>query len=213
MEKTEALKKISKHFSISEEELINALKPVKKRTTSKAKDEPSKKPKNTPEKSVGTPKKKKSESLTPKNFIFLKEDYDHLIHQMDKIVVEINRLGQDIGASCDESETFHDNFDYEELGRQKEMWIHHLRKIKKTQENALIIKPNSENNVVSIGKKFRAESSSGKVIEKFIGSYLTFNKDHISYLSPLAKQIIGKKIGDSFVSQNQTEIYVIKEIT
>ncbi|HKK53959.1 MAG TPA: GreA/GreB family elongation factor [Patescibacteria group bacterium] len=212
MEKNKALKKISQHFSISEEELINALKPVTKKRKSRKIE------KKLPEKSINTSKKNKDEksknqSLSAKKFIFLEEDYDYLIKKMNKIIVEINRLGQEIGESCDESETFHDNFDYEELGRQKEMWTQYLKKVEKTKDNAEIIKPNTANNIVSIGKKFRVESSSGKVIEKIIGSYLTFTKDRISYLSPLARKIIGKKVGDSFVNEIENETYVIKKIT
>ena len=194
MERALAIKKISEKFGISEVEIIQVLENSSQTTTQLPKEK-NPKIKNLPV----FFKKRESVSIAVvrKKYYFLKKDYDLLLLKFEDILQEIERLGLEIGGSCDETETFHDNFDYEECGRQQRMWIAHYRKFKKVKEGAEIVQEKMDLNFVNIGRTVVIKFKNGKELTKKIGSYMTFSDDEISYNAPLAKVMIGKKIGDN----------------
>lgn len=218
MDKFIAIKKISDHFSIPEDEILKALE--KRKTYPKKKEgdkkEVQKEVKKETKKDGKTNEEKieRKQKNEPKKYLFLHKDYNHLLKKMDEVFVEIKRLGKEIGASCDETETFHDNFDYEECGRQKEMWTQYFKKLQKIKENAEIITEATSSDVIGIGNEIHLKSPLQGVIIKKIGSYLTFSNKELSYRSPLAKKLIGKKIGDEIIldTKHKNNNFVIKKI-
>jgi transcription elongation GreA/GreB family factor len=194
MEKVEEIRKISGHFGIAEEEIINLLQNDKHQ-----------KPKTVPPKKISkkpvaptAPIKLKFEpvkQLSDKKYFFTEDDYQLLINKMDEVLAEVNRLGDEIGLSCAESESYHDNFCYEEGGRQQKMWTAYLRQLRLVKEKSVIIKKKENPDCVAIGSLVEIETENDEIIIKRIGSYLTFSDNDLSYKSPLAKLLIGKKIG------------------
>lgn len=192
MDKEEAIKKISDKFGIKVEDITSLLE---RKNTPQPRE-----PKKTIQKPLKA--KKKSDVAPKKKYFFLKRDYLLLLKKIDNVKIEVDRLGHEIGASCDDSETFHDNFDYEECGRQQTMWIRHLKNLEKIKDNVEIISDiNSQpgEKSVKIGSEVQMSAKNGEVTIKKIGSYLTFIDTEISYRSPLAKLIIGKKINDEII--------------
>lgn len=211
MERKIAIQKIATKFSIPEQEIIDLLdgKIISKKTEVKISTD---KPKKIV--FIKPIEKKHRNSGIKKKFFFLKEDHASLLTKMNNVLLELKRLGDEIGDSCSESETFHDNFDYEEGGRQQRMWTEHLIRLRDIKENSEIIKVNNSNDCIGIGKKVTLKSVSGEVITKKIGSYMTFSTHDLSYRSPLAKMLIGKKVGEEVKISNKHElkIFIIEEI-
>lgn len=190
MERDQAIKKISEKFAIP----VAAITELLDGGEIKKKNPPILKKENVDE----TTKKKKEhvKKTAERKYLFTEDDYDLLIKKISGLLEEIRRLGKEIGDSCDESETSHDNFDYEECGRQQKMWTNHLEQFKRIKENAEIVKGKTDRDYISIGDQVEIRAADGEIIKKRIGSYLSFSKNDLSYGSPLAKLLMGKNIGD-----------------
>jgi transcription elongation GreA/GreB family factor len=210
MEKEIAIKKISERFLIPEEQIIELLSGLIAPKKSKTKvDTEIKKPVF-----MKLVKESHDHNNPKQKYFFTEKDYALFLETINKIMEEDKRLGGELGDSCSESETFHDNFSFEEGTRQQKMWREHIEKQNKIRENSKIIKISQDKSVVSIGCEVIIEKSDGEIIKKVIGSYLTFSEDEISYKTALAKILIGKKIGDvvSGKINNELATFTIKEI-
>lgn len=63
-------------------------------------------------------------------YYFLKEDFEALNAEINKIADKIKEIGKEMGKSCQEgAETFHDNFAYEDGERQQYMWSGRIREL------------------------------------------------------------------------------------
>lgn len=151
---------------------------------------------------------------TKEYFYFLESDFNLLVKQIEEVALEIKRIGSEIGDSVSDSNTFHDNFEYEELGRQQKMWTNRLKSLKEFKENVKITEANTFTDSIGIGNKVTMEAASGEILIKKIGSYITFSNHSLSYNSPLAKLLIGKKIGDEIIItiENKTKSFRIKDV-
>jgi transcription elongation GreA/GreB family factor len=176
--KEEDIKKISQTFTISEDAIKKVLK---KAATELAHNN----------------KAASHRKVEPAHYYFLVEDFNKLNEKIEKIHNEIIRLGEAIGLSCDVSgETFHDNFDYEECGRQLRMWSQESDKLLVIRRQARIITPQTSNDLnVSIGRTVKININ-GQKMELKVGSYLTFSSESISYATPIIKLILGAKVND-----------------
>jgi len=134
-------------------------------------------------------------------YYFLKDDFDELNDQILKICDKIREIGQEMGSSCKEgAETFHDNFAYEDGERQQFMWSKRLRELIGIRNNARVISDDQVTDSVSLGRTvtIRDEISGETQIAK-IGSYMVLKCGEmktISYNSPLARILIGAKVGE-----------------
>lgn len=128
---------------------------------------------------------------------FLIDDYHRLEEEIKKLKIRIREIGKDMGDSCKEgAETFHDNFAYEQGERDQRMWSQKLREFQRLKNHIQIVRPSSSL-AVSIGKNVRIKNCDREEEEIFIiGSFLTFDDNHISYAAPLAKLLIGAKAGE-----------------
>ncbi len=199
----QAIKKISIAFRIPEDDLKKCLKerPKPKITQREVlfKDNP----------------QANSEKQNLKAIYFFEEDFHELEKKINRIKKEIQRLGAEIAHSVDVSgETFHDNFVYEEGGRQQSMWTQEILKLESIRSRAKVIKflPDGEK-IVKLGKIVKL-SLNGKVSSIRIGSFLNFKKNSISYASEFSQKIMGLKIGDQkniLINEKKT-VVIIKEI-
>lgn len=202
MDRTIAIKKISEKFQIPENEIISLLE---KRGPQKLKKG------NTPRKRSLTPKKvltnyQESQKLIPDKYLFTPNDFQLLKKQMEKIKKEIDRLGDEIGDSTGDTKTFHDNFEYEELGRQQRMWTNRLNELEKFNRSVEIVDIETSTLVISIGSRVKIEMDNGEMLSKKIGSFITFNDDCISYSSPFGNSLLGKKVGDKIIVKVKSKI-------
>lgn len=211
MDKKTAIKKISQKFSIPEEDIFKLLE-------GKGSPKTLKTPSFRKEKNISQPtgKNTRKEQKDPiKKYLFIMDDFVLLTKQLETISQEIKRIGAEIGDSTSDTKTFHDNFEYEELGRQQRMWTNRFHSLEKLKENVKIIKPEPSPNFISMGSKVKIEMENGEILTKKIGSYITFSSDDLSYDSPLAKLIIGKKVDDEIheIVGNHLYSFKIKEVS
>lgn len=132
-------------------------------------------------------------------FYFLMEDFGQLEKQIQEVCERIRKIGEDMGKSCQQgAETFHDNFAHEEGARQQYMWSNKLRELIRVRNSARVVTPNPTSDKVSIGKKVTIiDESSGQTKTLRVGSFMVFSKDDtISYNAPLARLLMGAKIGE-----------------
>jgi transcription elongation GreA/GreB family factor len=131
-------------------------------------------------------------------FYFLQGDLDKLIIIINGIKQKLRESGQDIGESCRQAaETYHDNAPYEEAVRSFEFHSIRLSSLVEIRQSAEIIRPPENNDKVRVGHRVRIlDMVSDEIICFTVGSYLVFSDDHVSYNSPLAKLLLGAKVGE-----------------
>ena len=132
-------------------------------------------------------------------YYFLKEDFGKLNDQIFEINQRIKKIGQQMGAACQEgAETFHDNFAFEDGERQQSMWSQRLIELIEINTNAEIFEPSGPDDRVTIGCQvtvYDVAADDEKTIK--IGSYMTFNgSETVSYAAPLAKLLLGAAVGE-----------------
>lgn len=147
---------------------------------------------------------------------FLLADYKRLEEEIDKLKTRIREIGKDMGDSCKEgAETFHDNFAYEQGERDQRMWSQKLRELERIKNLIQIVGPVSSNKA-TIGKKVSIENcETGEKHSFVIGSYRTFDADRISYISPLAKLIIGASIGEKRAGEigGSKQTFIVRDVS
>ena len=134
------------------------------------------------------------------NYYFLKEDLEELDIKISEIRKRIDFYQKEKGLSTTQSsETWHDNYGFEESERQiKRLWGQ-LQELAEIRGHAEIIDPQRNSNKTDIGKIIKIKDlKTGKEKEILIGSYIVFkNKSAISYNSPLAQILAGAKKGET----------------
>lgn len=134
-------------------------------------------------------------------YYFAKKDYDALLKNMERIHQKVKKIGQEMGASCEEgAETFHDNFAYEDGERQQIMLTKRYTELKKICENAVVIeKTNQKNKAVFDNVVTYEDLDSNKKKTVTISSYMVLREKKgnlISYNSPLGKLLLGAEEGE-----------------
>jgi len=136
-------------------------------------------------------------------YYFLQEDFEALNRTIRDLDKKIKDILQQAGDACKQgADTWHDNFEYEEIQRQAVMWSNRLKELVALRAKAQIITPCSSNEEVLIGKIVTIEDCDTKEKMRFqIGSYMTFKGNRetvesISYAAPLANILIGAKEGE-----------------
>ncbi len=187
------IKKISEHLSVSVNEIKQVLAKKQKEINQEL---------------------KKEETIEQKTqeVYFLEADLKKMEFKIETLHKEIARLGKEIGRSCDESgETFHDNFDYEECSRQQAIWSGEIKKLTAIRRRSKIVNPNRKEKKVLIGKKVTIIKN-GQKISFYIGSYMSFTKNYISYKSPIVNLIFGSREGEvkeGLINGEKTVIEII----
>lgn len=134
-------------------------------------------------------------------YYFFKKDYNELENKIYKKQEELKKVGREIGESCEESsETWHDNFGFEEGARQQKIIMKELEELCRLRNNAIIFQVSNQNEKADIGKYIEIKDTATQEVKNFfISSYIVLNrtyKNEISYNSPLGSKLIGLKIGE-----------------
>jgi transcription elongation GreA/GreB family factor len=130
------------------------------------------------------------------NYYFLKEDLNLLDLKISEIKKKIQAARNDKALSTTQSsETWHDNYGFEEGERQINFYTNELMKYLKIKQKD-IVAPIPKNNIIGIGSIVRIKDETGKEKNIKIGSFLTFGNDSISYHSPLSNLLMGGKVGE-----------------
>ena len=148
-------------------------------------------------------------------YYFLQEDLDDLdarISELKKKVVEAQKDKH--LATTQTSETWHDNYGFEEGVRQINFLADNIEKLLVIKNKAAIINP-AKNNQVNIGSTVIFKDETGKESEIKIGSYLIVSqkKNYVSYESPLGKILLGAKAGEKkkgMLGDKDKEFYIVK---
>ena len=135
-------------------------------------------------------------------YYFLKKDFEALSAEIEKAADKIKAAGQEMGKSCNEgAETFHDNFAYEDGYRLQQMWSERIRQLIRIRNQARVILDSPKGEKVSLGCVVTVEDEHTKEIRTIkIGSYMVLAEqggETISYNAPLARMLLGGKIGDT----------------
>jgi transcription elongation GreA/GreB family factor len=132
---------------------------------------------------------------------FLEFDLRRLDEEIDRIrehIREIKLQGQE--STEQSSESWHDNYNFEESQRQLRMFLNHLGGLSKARERAQLVEPPENPNVVTIGVTVTFRDRQTGMVDTFsIGSYTVSNElrehDFISYESPIALALQRLEVG------------------
>lgn len=136
-------------------------------------------------------------------YFFTQKDFDILITKIKDIKNRLLDVGVDMADWCEQSsETYHDNFGFEEGARKQRILYRQLDEYEHLRKNARVLKKGKRAGL-DIGKVFWVEDlESGELLTIKIGSYINFDLDNkedlitVSYEAPMAKILIGSRIGD-----------------
>jgi transcription elongation GreA/GreB family factor len=138
---------------------------------------------------------------------FLAKDLAALDQEIIKIQEQIRetKLAAQEGTE-QSSESWHDNYVFEEAQRQLKMLLNHLGGLSKARERATLVEPPVEPLAVEIGTTVTFRIEEEERTDTFsIGSYIVFDElrdvDFISYETPVASTLLGAKVGDVRVGQ------------
>ena len=131
---------------------------------------------------------------------FLRADFDALLQRIDEVRSIMRALAAQMGEACEQSsETFHDNFAYEDGERRQFMWGEELRRLTHIRDCAVIVDPPQDATFVRLGTQVTIFNHQREEERSFtIGSFLSFASDPavVSYQAPLARTVVGAEVGD-----------------
>lgn len=141
-------------------------------------------------------------------YLFLQKDFDALIERIEQQRTHLNDVSKAIGTSCTQSsETWHDNFGFEEHTRQHTVALQSLSELERLRNNGEVFTPRSSNETVAIGKYvFVKNEHSNDTTTYFIGSFRIFEErfgKEISYTSPIGTALLGKHVGERAVAKTE----------
>ena len=134
---------------------------------------------------------------------FLQPDLDALDEDILKcraLIKEAKELGQE--APEQSSESWHDNYNFEESQRQLKMHLNNLGRLSNAREKAEIISPPTEFSSVDVGAQVEFKVlGTEKILDAHVGSYLVGEinreKGFMSYDAPRVAGLMGGKVGDT----------------
>lgn len=143
-------------------------------------------------------------------YLFLPEDLAALRARMAKIASDIQELQETMAESTRQSsETWHDNFMFEEGNRQMDVFHKELEQLSHVASYAHLVESNDPENLIGKTIRYR-DLTSGSEHEVILGSYLLLapRQKTASYNSPLGKifmqaqhdKVISGMIGDELRS-------------
>ncbi|MEA3248787.1 MAG: GreA/GreB family elongation factor [Patescibacteria group bacterium] len=130
---------------------------------------------------------------------FLQADYDALLERIEDLREKIKDRYKTVVESAEQSsETWHDNYEHEEGQRQIAMLGQRLESLVAVVNAAEMVTP-EVGDQVDIGARVTTEDvESGELRTYAICGFmcLTGAEDAISYTSPIAKSLMGAKVGE-----------------
>jgi transcription elongation GreA/GreB family factor len=140
-------------------------------------------------------------STHPGAVLFLAPDLAHLEKSIANIVEQVQRVKADAAESvAQSSESWHDNYSFEEAQRQLKMLLNHLGGLSKARERALEVEASAHPTHADIGTLVEYTDATGAVFTAGIGSYMVsdtlFAAGFVSYQSPLGNLLYGAHVGE-----------------
>jgi len=138
---------------------------------------------------------------------FMPRDLEALQEEIQRLTDQIRETKKDAGEGANQSsETWHDNFAFEEAQRQLRMLLNQLAGMSRMFERAEK-PPALQSDIVGVGSKVRYSFSSHPDARKFhetdeviVGSHMVFaamrDLGCISHSSPLGRVLLGMRTGD-----------------
>lgn len=133
--------------------------------------------------------------LTQEGKTRLEEELRHLRKEK---MPELSRLIQRANEDGDVS----DNSEYEDLKEEYVYAENRVREIEYTLDHAILIEEGSTDGTIGLGSHLSVETDDGEPIEEWVlvsAEEADSLRGRISDDSPVGKQLIGKKSGDTFV--------------
>lgn len=133
-------------------------------------------------------------------YYFYQEDLDKLDEQIQDLTKKLRATHQDTAESTQQSsETWHDNFGFEEGQRQLTMLSGRLAELSTVRKMATVVSRESGGTRVRMGSAVLVrDEATGKEQTVRIGSYMSLaDKEVVSYVSPVAKLLIGAEVGET----------------
>lgn len=151
------------------------------------------------------------------SYYFLKEDAEEINKRISEIRERIDFYRKEKHLSTTQSsETYHDNYGFEESERQIKRLYGQLKELAEIQTKTEIVEPPKSNAKTAIGKKIKIkDTETGEEKEFLLGSYMILkNENAVSYESPLGKILFGAKKGSirKGVINNKNVLLKIMEI-
>lgn len=130
-------------------------------------------------------------------YYFLPEDFASLEELVQNTADKMRNVQKEMAQSVKESsETWHDNFGYEDGRRRLTMWSKRLGELRDIRSNAVLVKPKDQYDSVAIGCRVTVEDIDSRERKTYrIGSYMNLSEapDTLSYNSPLARILMRAK--------------------
>ena len=131
---------------------------------------------------------------------FLQSDLDDLDDLIDDVRAQIRRVKLEAQEGTEQSsESWHDNYVFEEAQRQLKMLLNHLGGLSNARENAELVTAAPDSEVVAIGSRVKLRMN-GHTDEIYIGSYMVGvrlrDKEYVSYEAPLAAGLLGARVSE-----------------
>lgn len=143
-------------------------------------------------------KEKHTPMSNDEDYLMTQSSLDRLKEKLKQLEQKRLSIGQDIGEAA-ESGTWHDNFAFEQGHRDHDLVSSQIAELRQQILNAKIIKPNHNKDKVGIGHTIEIDSPiTGRMNLTILGPQDSAPEDGtISYETPVAKRMLGKKKGDS----------------
>ncbi len=133
------------------------------------------------------------------SFFFLAPDLAVLEADIRAVGAEIKKVQGDTAESTEQtSETWHDNFMFEDGQRQMDLLASRLASLNEILAKAVIVEPRTDGSA-GVGNRITIrDEATGEERTYTIGSYVVGkqNVDTVSYTSPLGALLFGAKVGD-----------------
>lgn len=133
------------------------------------------------------------------SFFFLAPDLAVLEADIRAVGAEIKKVQGDTAESTEQtSETWHDNFMFEDGQRQMDLLASRLASLNEILAKAVIVVPRTDGSA-GVGNRITIrDEATGEERTYTIGSYVVGkqNVDTVSYTSPLGALLFGAKVGD-----------------
>jgi len=134
-------------------------------------------------------------------FLFLQKDYSALEKNIDALKNNLKTVGFEVGEmSHQSSETWHDNYGFEEADRERKRLAGTLEELKKVYAQAEVVESSPHAEHVSLGSKVtiqNIETHEKKVV--VVGSYMVLEKtdpSEFSYAAPFVTSLMGASLGE-----------------
>lgn len=124
--------------------------------------------------------------------------------QLEKVKLDLEKAQLAVGEAAGQSHDWHDNFPFEQAQRDVEFYASRARTLQERLSSAKFIEPNQDTEKVHVGNTVIVHFSDAEEPEQFtiLGPNDSDNKQGwISYTTPIAQAMLGRKAGETVVAQ------------